>query len=364
MLIQNLSWWPFRLPFAGAFGTARSSLNQREGWIIQIQTDTGLTGLGEASPLPEFGGGTPADVLRLLEKWHPLLIGQPIDCGMRLRPLMWEADQSADAPGLAAFLCGLDIALTDVLSQTEGKSLAEWLAGRPVAESVLVNATIGTPDNSKAAILAQKAVADGFECVKLKVGMAAGVSGELERVQAVRAAIGKTTRLRLDANGAWKPEEAITILRELEPLGIELVEQPVAAHDLAGMAQVRRVLKHIPIAADEAITNVASAQAVIAAGAADILVIKPMMVGGLRAGLELIKIAQRAGLGAFVTTTIDSGIGIAAALHLAATLPEPLLACGLATASLLQDTLVQELPIIKNGRMFLPDSAGLGMVLK
>jgi o-succinylbenzoate synthase len=265
--------------------------------------------------------------------------------------------------GEAAFLCGLDTALLDILSQAEGKPLAEWLAGGPVAKSVPVNATIGAPDNEKAVALAQKAISEGFECIKLKIGMAATISGELERVQAVRTAIGKTARLRLDANGAWTTAQAINTLRELEPLGIELVEQPVAAHDLAGMALVRKSI-NIPIAADEAVTDIASAQAVIAAGAADILVIKPMMVGGLRTGLELIKMAQLAGLGAFVTTTIDSGVGIAAALHLAATLPEPVLACGLATASLLQDTLVQDLPIIRQGRMFLPNKPGLGVSYK
>jgi L-alanine-DL-glutamate epimerase-like enolase superfamily enzyme len=376
MFIKTISWEPFRLPFAGAFGTARANLAVREGCIIRLETDNGLIGLGEASPLPEFGGGTLADVLRLLEKWWPRLIGGPVANTLDMIRVQ--------GPGANAFLCGLDTALCDVLAQSEGLRLAEWLGGFAPARmkdadsgagisspliphpssftGVPVNATIGAPGNARAVALAQKAVAEGFECVKLKVGLAADISGEVARVGAVRAAIGDEIKLRLDANGGWTVGQAIATLHKLEHFNLELVEQPVAAHNLAGMAQVRKMVD-ISLAADEAVTDEASARAVIEAGAADILVIKPMMVGGLRAGRKLIELAQSAGLRAFVTTTIDSGVGIATALHLAATLPEPRLACGLATASLLEGSLVKELPEIRNGRMYLPDKPGLGVDL-
>jgi len=350
----KLTWKKFRLRFASAFGTGRANLGQRDGFVLRLQTEGGVVGYGEASPLPEFGGGTVEDVESLLREWQPKLAGcSPEEGLVRL---------AVNGPGSAAFLNGLDTALCDIMAQTKGKQLAAWLASGSIAQSVPVNATIGAPDNAVAAQLAKKAVADGFECIKLKVGMAQTVAGELERVAAVRAAIGHEARLRLDPNGAWTVAQAIATLRELEGFNLELIEQPVAAENLAGLAQVRNETS-ILIAADEAVTGIAAAKAVIEAGAADILVIKPMIVGGLRNGRKLIEMAQAAGLGVFVTTTIDSGIGIAAALHLAATLPEPGLACGLATASLLEATLVQQLPLVQSGRMYLPSQPGLGVTL-
>ncbi len=353
---MKLSWERFGLNFAGAFGTGRAALVWREGVILRLEGPNQLFGLGEAAPLPEFGGGTVEDVLALLQTISPSLKAVSPD------ELLAQLPQIG--PGMQALRCGLDTALGDWLAQSEGKSLAAWLTGGGrVAESVPVNATIGAPDNAKAAEQARQAVENGFGCVKLKVGMAASVAGEVERVAAVRAVMGQRAKLRLDANGAWSVAQAIATLHNLEEFDLELVEQPVAAEDVAGLATVRRAI-NVPIAADEAVTGLDAARAIIAANAADILVIKPMVVGGLRTGREIIEMAQAAGLKSFVTTTIDSGVGIAAALHLAATLPEPVLACGLATASLLEDTLVQELPEVRGGRMYLPKALGLGVALR
>src|SRR5262249_50094055 len=155
-------------------------------------------------------------------------------------------------------------------------------------------------------------------------------AAELARIAAIRATLGADVRLRIDANAAWDVPEAIAIIRAAERYQLELVEQPVA--DLAGMAQVRAA-SPTPIAADESVGGPPHATKVIAAGAADVLVIKPMMAGGLRRARAIIVQAQLAGLQALVTTTIDAGVGVAAALHLAATLP-PQLACGLATGPL------------------------------
>src|SRR5204863_9324885 len=113
---------------------------------------------------------------------------------------------------------------------------------------------------------------------KLKVGVLSTREAELARIAAVRATIGADVRLRIDANGAWDVPEAIAIIRAAERYQLELVEQPVAAFDLAGMALVRASI-HTPIAADESVGGPEQAAQVIAASAADVLVIKPMMAG-------------------------------------------------------------------------------------
>ncbi len=179
---------------------------------------------------------------------------------------------------------------------------------------------------------------------------------------AVREALGPEIKLRIDANGAWGVEQAVRAIRGLEEYDLEMVEQPVAAGDLPGLARVRAEVD-APIAADEDVTDVEAAELVLEAGAADVLVVKPMVVGGLRPARRIIEMVAAAGAEAVVTTTLDSGIGTAAALHLAATLPPGSPACGLATGSLLAADLITGPLVASCGRMELPDGPGLGVKL-
>ncbi len=364
MKITGLNWFPYCLPFADAFGTAQAALKVREGFIVRLETASGLVGLGDAAPLPEFGGGYPADVERWLSELTPGLVNQTPEA---VRPVVARLRKNR-GPGAAASAFALETAAFDVLAQAAGLPLSLWLAATyglspPSADlSVPVNATIGQPDIAVACETARQAVASGFGCVKLKVGMETGVAGEVERVGAIRQAIGPDVKLRLDANGGWAVPQAIEMLMALAQFDLELVEQPVTAADLEGLARVRRSAK-MPIAADEPVISLETAENIIQTGAADFLIIKPMVVGGLGAGLEIIEMARLAGVGCIVTTTIDSAVGIAAALHLAANLPASIPFCGLATASLLNGPLVENAPPVVAGQMQVPKKPGLGFDL-
>ena len=197
-------------------------------------------------------------------------------------------------------------------------------------------------------------------CVKLKVGGAGGTAEELARAVAVRRALGPEIKLRLDANGAWSAPEAIETIQALEECDLELVEQPVPPGSVEGMKLVRENVE-TPIATDEGVTDLAAAIRLLDAEVAQFLVVKPMVVGGLRAALEIAKLGERCGVAAIVTTTIDSGVGTAAALHLAAALPSDGPACGLATASLLKASLIARPLVIERGRMHVPAGPGLGV---
>jgi L-alanine-DL-glutamate epimerase-like enolase superfamily enzyme len=135
---------------------------------------------------------------------------------------------------------------------------------------------------------------------------------EPDRIAAVRDAIGPGVSLRLDANEGWDEVEAVRIIRSAERFDLDLVGQPVDVRDLGGMARVRRAVA-VPVAADESAGDARRTEQVIALGAADVLVVKPMLAGGLHAGRRILDLAFDAGLGAFVTTTLDTGIGAAAA---------------------------------------------------
>jgi o-succinylbenzoate synthase len=364
MRITKVSWLPFRLPYVAPFATAHGIDQAREGFLLRLTCEDGSKGLGEASPQPAFGGGTLPDALREMAGLAPALVGLSLP----------EADEQAAhmdlrRPGASAVACALDTALLDLRAQAAGVPLAALLAESliPTASSkprtlIPVNATVGAPTIEGARQAAQHAVARGFRCIKLKVGVAGSRVGELERIAAVRDAIGARVELRIDANGAWSAEDAIAIIRAAETCRLELVEQPVAADDLRGMGRVRAAVA-TPIAADESVGTLPQAREVVAAGAADVLVVKPMMAGGLRPAQAIVDVAYQSGLRAIVTTTIDAGVAVAAAAHLAARLPDPPLACGLATGALLAGELIDKPLVIDESTMFLPNGPGLGVAL-
>jgi len=357
MKVERLSWTPYRIPFRRPFATSHGSEAERCGFLVRLTTDSGRVGLGEAAPVPGSAARVRKDVATLLETATLRLKGQPPEAA---DDALGNVDHLHPA-AVAAVRCAVDTAVCDALSQAAGTPVARWLAGQ-AAETVPVNATIALPDAASAAEAAAQARKLGFTCVKLKVGMAESPEAERERVAAVRNAIGERLKLRLDANGAWDEKTAVATLRALEPYDPEFVEQPVACGNLPVMRRVRQAV-NTPIAADEDVTGPEQATRVLREGAAQILVIKPMVVGGLRIAREIIAAAQSHGAACVVTTSIDTGIGIAAALHLAATLPSPAPACGLATGGLLAtDLLATPLPV-RGGHMRLPNAPGLGVLL-
>jgi L-Ala-D/L-Glu epimerase len=355
--VQHLRWDGFRVPFATQFGTARGTSRFREGFLLRLTTDTGHTGWGEISPLPEFDGSTIPLALLALREWSPGLIGASVETLAEQVTAL-----AAGRIGVAPVLCGFDVAALDVIARQRGTSVATLLGG-VARTAVAVNATIGTVEPAQTVASARDAVARGFSCVKLKVGTARTIGEEVERVASVRQAIGENVRLRLDANGAWSPRQAIEIIQALAEFRLELIEQPVPANDIDGLRSVRLSVP-VPVAADEAVATLEQAKRVIECEAADILVVKPMVAGGLRPARRIVDLASRVGLGLIVTTTIDMGVGAAASLHLAATLAEPALACGLATGPLLtSDLLVNPLPV-ECGTMTIPGETGLGVTVR
>src|SRR6266545_2008190 len=245
MRVVRVAWLPFRIPYVMPFITAHGSEQARLGAIIQVTADDGRVGLGEAAPLPAFGGGTLDDTLARIAKLASRIAGLDLDTALALLDRLDYAEA-----GMAAAACGFDTALLDVKAQVAGLPLAKLLDLRAAA-AVPVNAAVGAVDISAACRAAGQAAQAGILCVKLKVGVMGTGEAELARIAAVRATLGADIRLRIDANAAWDVSEAIAIVRAAERYQLELVEQPVAPDDLAGMALVRASVR-TPIAADAA----------------------------------------------------------------------------------------------------------------
>lgn len=192
--------------------------------------------------------------------------------------------------------------------------------------------------------------------------MAQSVQEEVERVAAVRDTIGPKIRLRLDVNEAWDIQQAQAILLRCVLYDIEYVEQPVKADNLEAMGMLCRSVP-IPIAADEAISDLNSARRVLESEAAAVLIVKPQLAGGLRVGQQIVQEAAQYGVQCVITSSIETGVGIAAALHLAAATPIITQACGFSTLDMLvDDLLVEDLPI-QDGYMIVPTGDGLGVTL-
>ncbi len=358
MTITLIQWYPYRVPFCHHFTNAHGKMAVREGAIVEVFVEGHLSGSGEIAPLPDFGGETLNEALSTLGTVTSALVGLTITEALHRLHVQQEA---GELPSSA--LCGLEIALLDALGRQQGCSMSTLLApsAQVVRPLVPVNAVIGGAQSIAATVQqACDAVAAGFSCLKLK--MCSGLDDEIERVSAVRGAVGSEIHLRLDANAAWTFEQARTILTACEPLTIQYVEQPLPAYDLTGMYQLRQEVS-IPIAADEAVYHLESARRVLTWEAADILIIKPQLAGGLRAGLRIIDEAANYHVPCVVTSTIETGIGLLGALHLAAASPHITLACGLATLHLLEDDCVLEELSLQDGALVLPQGPGLGVEL-
>jgi o-succinylbenzoate synthase len=240
----------------------------------------------------------------------------------------------------------------------DGDEIVQWLRAAdeaahqgwptPVRSEIEVNATVPAVGPEQAAVLVRDA---GCRTVKIKVGEPGqSLSDDLDRVAAVRDALGTEGRIRVDANGAWDVAQATTALQKLAGYGLEYAEQPCRTVDELVELRVAlaRAAVDVPVAADESIRRAADPYLVARRGAADIAVLKVQPLGGVRACLE---IAAEIGLPVVVSSALETSIGIAAGVALAAALPELPYACGLNTVRLLSDDLVEDPLVAVGGRL-------------
>jgi L-Ala-D/L-Glu epimerase len=394
--IKHLEWNPYSIPLRSRFVTAHGSLNRREGVMIEVITDGGLAGIGESAPLPEFAGNDLRTALAPLPSLAAQLPGKTLT-----EALAFLYATSDDLPPTT--VCGLESALLDALGKQTNLSLSTLLSlpqtddesitnvsdntsvgtrliasgdsshiaapiiapsdESPIPTSkraIPVNAVIGTLPLDATIARAQELIAAGFQCIKLKIG--SNGDEEIRRIAAIRQAIGPAPHLRLDANEAWTFDRAVTILSRVAAYDIQYVEQPLPANDLAGMRKLRHVVP-VPIAADESVSTIKSTRQVLDHAAADILVLKPQLIGGLRAAQQMIREAAAQGVGCVITSSIEAGVGVAGATHLVAAMPEITLECGLATLSLLEHDLLLADISLQHGSLAVPTGPGLGISL-
>lgn len=342
---------PFRLALKAPLVTGGTSIRFRAGFLVALTAD-GLTGWGEASPLPGWSRAGLLDTeTELRRACDELARGGETALRSCLAAMR-------DTPHARAGLAG---AWADLQARRAEQRLAERLVddpARPVAPEVAVNALIAAPEPSGAEQAAHDAVEAGFQAVKLKVG-AAAPHLDVARTRAVRAGLGPTVDLRLDANGAWDEHTALDVLNRVRDCGISYCEEPVAGID--AMAAVSR-RSPIPVAADESIRSESDAVRALRLGVG-ILIVKPQALGGPDVALCVAARAHEAAASATVTSLLDSAVGVTHALHVAAAVDSLAAAGGvhgLATSSMLSSDVVEPPPVI-GGTMSLPPGYGIGV---
>lgn len=298
-----------RAPLRHPFVTAARRTEAVEYVVAEVELAGGAVGQGSAAETVAVTGEDAASILAALDG--------PLGAALRgARGTIGElsARIAGAMPGATSAKAALEIALHDAWARAAGRPLVELLGGS--ADTTMRNdMTVSLEDPATMTQRAREAVAAGHEILKIKLGH--DIAEDRERLAAVVEAA-PSARLRLDANQGWLPDQAVEIITgfEADALPVELVEQPVAAGDVEGLARVTAAVS-VPIMADESVWSAADAHRLIEARACDLLNIKLAKTGGLRGAIEVAEAARRAGIDCMLGAMMEPRISITAAAHLA-----------------------------------------------
>jgi O-succinylbenzoate synthase len=331
----------YLIPLRRAF-TGRAS---REGLVLELDDDAGRTGLGEAAPLPGFSPETLSEAEGVLRAACAELIGREV------APDPGAIRTALPAPTAcpASVRFALETALSDLAARDAARPLAAFLAD---------GARTAVPCN---AVIPADATGcpPGYAVVKVKVGVLEP-EADRRRLEAILGAAPTEVRLRLDANGAWNLRRAMAVLEGLPAARIDYVEEPLAPAHLDALDDLHRRCG-LPFAVDESLADPRRWAELLTRDAVAAVVLKPTLLGGLSPALALAGAARASSKRVVVTTTLESGVGTTACLHLAAAVATS--ACGLGTLGLLENTLLVEAPRLADGVMHVPSGPGLGVQL-
>lgn len=354
MKIRDIRIGIIAIPLKTPFKTALRRVDAAEDLIVQVRTDDGAVGYGNAPATVVITGDSHESVAAAVTHTiGPALIGRDIDD----REDILQAIQHAMVHNTSA-KAALDIAVHDLFAQKYGMPLHRFFGG--AASRIVSDLTVSVNEPSVMAADAQKAAAAGYRHIKVKVGLDS--EEDFRRVQAVRTAVGSAIALRLDANQGWKPKEAVRLIRRMEDAGldIELVEQPVAAWDIDGLKMVTDSVD-TDIMADESAFDAHDVFRLLSLRACDLINIKLMKAGGLGPAAKMAAMAESAGVGCMMGCMLESKVGITAAAALSAGQPV-FVKNDLDAADLMAEDPVQGGISYDKNELVLSDRPGLGIV--
>lgn len=297
---------PLRVPFK----TALRSVSSVEDIIVEIHTDTGHVGYGEAPPTGAITGDTTGAIIGAL-KDHIIktIVGRDVDDFENLLQALNKCivkNTSAKA--------AVDMALYDLYGQLYNIPVHRMLGGS--RRKITTDITISVNDPEEMARDTINAIERGYDTLKIKVGVNPDL--DIARLTAVREAAGPEPKIRIDANQAWNPKQAVRLLNQMQEKGldIEFVEQPVPGHDFDGLKFVTE-RSYVPVMADESVFSTEDAVKIMQMGAADLINIKLMKCGGLYQALKIASAAEVYGVECMIGCMLEAKVSVNAAVHLA-----------------------------------------------
>jgi o-succinylbenzoate synthase len=309
MIIKDITTERIQIPLKKPFKTALRTVSVMENIIVRIITDEGVIGYGAAAPTEVITGDTIGAIINGVEHIKTHLLGRKVeDLEENLAVL------NSCLIGNTSAKAAVDIGLYDLYAKLYKAPLYKILGNHK--KILYTDITISLNDAEEMARDSLEAVNEGYKVLKIKVGKDG--KKDLERMKAIRKAVGKDIKLRIDANQGWKPKEAIYAVNSMLDAGvdIEIVEQPVFARDFKGMKMVTDNVP-IPVLADESVFSPQDAMEVINMRAADMINIKLMKTGGIYNALKIVSIAETNGIECMIGSMMESKIGVSAAAHVA-----------------------------------------------
>lgn len=310
MKITDIKLAKISIPLRVPFKTALRSVDSVEDVIVEIITDTGEVGFGEAPPTGVITGDTTGAIIGAIrDHIAKSIIG--MDVGS-LEDVL-QTIQRCIVHNTSA-KAAVDMAVWDLYGKLYGIPVHKLLGG--ARKEITTDITISVNPPEVMAADTRDAVRRGYDCLKVKVG----VSPELDvaRLSAVREAAGDDVLIRIDANQAWTPKQAVRILNEMQEKGlkIELVEQPVKAADIEGLKYVTE-RSYVPVLADESVFSPEDALRIMQNHAADYINIKLMKCGGLTNALKIVSAAEIYGVECMLGCMLEGKVSVNAAVELA-----------------------------------------------
>ncbi len=341
------------IPLAKPFKTALRTVENVEDIVVRITADSGEVGYGEAPPTAVITGDTKGSIRCAIEDFiRPALLGMEIedlDGIMHRLHTCIVKNTSAKA--------AVDMAVYDLYAQRFGAPLFRLLGGfRDTVETDITISVNPVPQMIEDSL---EAVRQGYRILKIKVGKE-GLA-DVARIAGIREAVGGGIRLRVDANQGWTAKQAVRIITAMEDKGlqIDLVEQPVPAHDLEGMRMITGTVA-TPILADESVFSPEDAAEIIRTHAADLINIKLMKTGGIWQALKICALAEMYGVECMIGCMLESKLAVSAAAHLAAA-KRIITRADLDGPSLCRIDPYTGGPVYENGIIRMTDAPGIGI---
>lgn len=351
LTIRQVELYKLFIPLKEPFVISLGPIHNAENVVVVIRTSEGITGFGECSPFMSINGESMDTCFIVGQYFAKFFKGKdPLAIAERI------ADMDKLIYGNSSIKSAFDMALYDIAAQHAGLPLYKFIGGEN-NKTITTDYTVSIGEPAKMAADALAIKQQGYPAIKVKLGKDGTI--DVERMKAIRKAVGAAIPLRIDANQGWDVEEAITTLQALAPLDIQHCEEPIPRWDFMNLPRVRKA-SPIPIMADESCGDEHDAERLLAIDACDYFNIKLGKAGGIFKALKIVELAQQRQLHLQVGAFMESRLAMTAFAHFA--LCSPLIEHFDFDTALMfkEDPVTGGIVYEKNGVIKVPQANGLG----